>query len=161
VNPGSQDKVMTAPLHDAPRIVLDSNVVLDWMLFGNPSAGPLAEAIRARTVRWIATPAMRQELEHVLTRSRFGRWPVSPSGIFEAWDAWAEMVQVPSASTPTLRCSDPDDQKFIDLAIEGRAAALISRDKALLRLARRAAQRSLKILSPAAWAIATATQPGR
>ena len=43
-------------------LVLDTNVVLDWLLFDNPSAMLLAATITQRQVRWIATAAMRGEL---------------------------------------------------------------------------------------------------
>ncbi len=37
----------------------------------------------------------------------------------------------------SLNCSDPDDQKFLDLAWTSRADFLVTKDKALLGLARR------------------------
>jgi predicted nucleic acid-binding protein len=50
-----------------------------------------------------------------------------------------------------LRCTDPDDQKFIDAAIVS-AQWLISRDRAVLKLARRAAALGLRIVTPERWA---------
>jgi len=51
-----------------------------------------------------------------------------------------------------LRCSDGDDQKFIDLAVASGAIWLISRDRAVLRLARRASAFGLAIVTPERWA---------
>jgi predicted nucleic acid-binding protein len=52
----------------------------------------------------------------------------------------------------------PDDQKFIDLALLGGATWLVSRDKAVLKLARRCrAQAGLVVTPPHLWApLATA-----
>jgi hypothetical protein len=51
-----------------------------------------------------------------------------------------------------LPCTDPADQKFIDLAVAERAQWLLSRDKALLRLARLAGKRfALRIGTPETW----------
>jgi len=138
---------------DRPSVVLDSNVVLDWLLFRDPVAAPLGRAIHDDAVRWLATAAMRHELEHVLTRERFDRWQGSVRDVLDGWDRWAMPLSAPAVAPGALRCSDPDDQKFIDLALHCRPARLISRDKAVLRLARRARAMSVLILPPSAWRI--------
>jgi predicted nucleic acid-binding protein len=50
-----------------------------------------------------------------------------------------------------LHCTDPDDQVFIDLALVAGARWLVTQDRALLRLARRAALRGVVIVPPARW----------
>jgi predicted nucleic acid-binding protein len=55
-----------------------------------------------------------------------------------------------------MRCDDPDDQKFLDLAFASAATALLTRDKALLRLSRAAARAKLWIGTPAGFSLATA-----
>jgi len=44
------------------------------------------------------------------------------------------------------RCTDPDDQKFLELALAARADALITRDHKLLELARRT--KAFRIVTP-------------
>ncbi len=46
------------------------------------------------------------------------------------------------------RCSDPDDQKFIELAAAAQAQVLISKDRAVLKLRRRCAPH-FRIMTPA------------
>jgi predicted nucleic acid-binding protein len=49
-------------------------------------------------------------------------------------------------------CSDRDDQKFLELARDAGAAILVTKDKALLKLARRTARDGLfRIMPPEAW----------
>ena len=67
--------------------------------------------------------------------------------LLEAWRAKAEPVARVCATA--LACSDLGDQKFIDLAVCAGADALVSKDRALLALRRRAARSGLKIVSPA------------
>jgi predicted nucleic acid-binding protein len=55
------------------------------------------------------------------------------------------------ATLPGLRCSDPDDQVFIDLAAEAGARWLLTHDRALLRLARRARALGVQIAQPQSW----------
>ena len=140
----------------SPAIVLDTNVVLDWLLFADPSSASLAEAIRLGKVRWIATPAMRDELAEVLRRGLAVSRGADPPALLAAWDAhvqvFAEAAPLPGALA--LHCTDPDDQKFIDLAYGAGARWLLSHDRAVLRLARRAAAVGITITVPKRWSAA-------
>ncbi|MEW9625771.1 PIN domain-containing protein [Rhodanobacter geophilus] len=67
-----------------------------------------------------------------------------------------------TASAPRLpRCRDPDDQKFLELARACGAQWLLSRDRELLRLARRTRrEHGFDIVTPQAWAQAQAGSAG-
>jgi len=136
-----------------PALVVDTNVVLDWLVFRDPSSLPLAAAVQKRQHRWIATVAMRQELEHVLTRGGLERWQPDVASVLATWDALSVTVEARiSPPVNPLRCTDPDDQKFLDLALQARAGVLLSRDRAVLKLAGRARPLGLRILTPVSWA---------
>ena len=155
------DSPLVRPSFPIPRLVLDTNVVLDWLHFGDPSCRALGGAVESGRVHWIATAAMRQELESVLSRGIPGRWPIDLPGVLRTWDRWVIDAQRLDASTgpgklgsrsaPFLRCQDVDDQKFIDLALAVGASVLLSRDRAVLRVTRRAAAHGLRILTAADW----------
>jgi predicted nucleic acid-binding protein len=143
-------------LNHAPpsvAVVLDTNVVLDWLVFGNPACNPLAQGLADRSVRWIATLAMRDELAHVLSRGVAAAWKPDPDEIWSAWNTHAMEVpaDVPAGAASRLRCTDADDQKFIDLALAHGARWLLSRDRAVLKLARRARAFDLAIVTPEVW----------
>ena len=134
-------------------LVLDTNVVLDWLVFRNPACAPLVEALETGRARWVSTAAMRDELMHVLGRGTLAAWRPDLDTISAAHRQWAWMVDASEAQTPArLRCTDPDDQKFIDLAAQLGEACLLSRDRAVLKLARRAREAGFAILTPEAWA---------
>jgi predicted nucleic acid-binding protein len=136
----------------ASPIVLDSNVVLDWLVFRDPSIRAVAAAITSGRLRWIATTAMRCELEHVLTRGNLSTWRPSLDMVLAQWHTWAAPVEpAPAVPVGPLRCTDPDDQKFIDLALHAGAVALLSRDRAVLKLAGRARRLGLNIQTAADW----------
>ena len=136
----------------APALVLDTNVVLDWLLFSDPRSAALADAIASGRVRWIASAAMRAELEHVLARGIPSARAGGVGSVFEGWSRWAVHVEPWDRPSPrNIRCSDPDDQKFIDLALQVGAGSLVSRDRAVLKLARRAAALGLSIVTLAGW----------
>ena len=140
---------------DTPRIVLDTNAVLDWLYFRDPRCARLAEAVATERVRWIASASMRDEIEHVMTRGSLGdRWPDGLASVRDGWQRWAKTVDADAPASPAaLRCTDVDDQKFIDLALDVRAVALLSADRAVLRLARRATAWGLAISTVERWRI--------
>lgn len=140
------------PNSSAPQIlVLDTQVVMDWMVFGDASMTPLVGALEAGRLDWIGTPAMLDELRHVLGRGVAARYMPDLARIEAGFGRLCRMVEHPVNPSVHLRCRDGDDQKFIDLALGESARWLVSRDRAVLALARRARPQGLEILTPAAW----------
>ena len=135
---------MTAPA----LLVLDTNVVFDCWIFRDPRCAGLVAALDAGQALWLATAAMRDELVHTLARGRLDpRWAVD--GAVAAWDRLARLQPEPAPSR--LLCSDADDQKFIDLAVGAGAGWLLTRDRALLKLRRRAAAHGVTVALPEHW----------
>ena len=134
-------------------VVLDTNVVLDLLVFGDARSGALRRALHAGQLQALATPAMFDELADVLSRPFLARWQVDAGRLLTQARALYRLVDAPAAQVDAApHCADPDDQIFIDLAWSWPARWLFSRDRALLALARRAAPRGLGVLTPAAWA---------
>jgi predicted nucleic acid-binding protein len=134
-----------------PLIVLDTNVVLDWLLFADPGVQALVTAIEQGRLHWIATAAMRGEFAHVLGRGLAAARGADTARFERTWDLHCvEHATAPLATAP-LRCTDKDDQKFLDLALEAGARWLVSRDRALLKLRSKAATLGLAIVSPGQW----------
>jgi predicted nucleic acid-binding protein len=132
-----------------PAAVLDTNAALDWLLFDDPACTALGDAIVSGRLRWLACPRMRDELADVLARGLAAQRGRAADGVLAAFDRHAHLTDPPPAAP--WRCSDPDDQVFIDLACASGARWLISRDRALLRLARRAEALGLRVVPPARW----------
>jgi uncharacterized protein len=138
-------------LTPAPLVVLDTNVVLDWLLFADPGVRALAAAIKQGRLRWIATAAMRGEFAHVLGRGLAAAHGTDAGRFDLTWEQFCvEHPPAPPAAAP-LRCTDANDQKFLDLALAVGARWLISRDRALLKLRAKAAARGLAIVAPSQW----------
>lgn len=134
---------------DVPALVLDTNAVLDWLWFADASMHGVSRAIVAGHCRWLQTGAMRAELEHVLRH----RLPPRPGGdagaVVAACRRWAHAVA--DATPAPLRCADRDDQMFVDLALAAGARWLVTRDRALLALARRAQALGLAVIELPHW----------
>jgi hypothetical protein len=135
-------------------LVIDTQSLFDWLVFRNPVCANWAAILQRGDWQWIFTAAMKAEFDFVAAKGFGERWPVPAAAIDAAWARLAHPVEAPApqGAMSRLRCTDPDDQKFIDAAIATGAHTLVSRDKALLRLARQAAQRhGLRVCTPAAW----------
>jgi putative PIN family toxin of toxin-antitoxin system len=129
-----------------PIIVIDTNIVLEALVFGDAHAVAVKAAVVRGDWLWLATPAMRDEFERVLQRPSLRRWNPDPAALRIAFGSLATLVE-PAASS-LLRCRDPDDQIFIDLALAFGARWLLTRDRALLALRRPAARAGLEIAPP-------------
>jgi len=141
-----------------PEIVIDTNTVLDWLLFEDPAGLAIGAAVITGQLAWVATSAMVDELHSVLSRPGFERWHarIEPTRLMASQHCQIVIAQAMGA-TEQLHCTDADDQKFIDLALLRRVPWLVTRDKALLRLAKRAAHHGIRVLTPAHWTAATKT----
>lgn len=136
-----------------PDAVLDTNVVLDWLVFDDPAVRRLGAHIDAGALRWIGTADTCDELRTVLSRPGLERWAHRLQAAEVITLARCVIVPGPAlADCAALRSTDPDDQKFMDCALLHRAAWLFSRDKALLRLARAAWRlHRVRVLRPIDW----------
>ena len=141
----------------AQLAVLDTNVVLDWLVFDDPACHPLRDAVESGHLVWLATPELREEFDRVIDRGVGAARRPDRHAIDAAWRRYSLMCDPPvTAAGPVglrtrCRCTDPDDQKFIDLALHSGARWLLSRDKAVLKLAREARPSGLAIVTPHVW----------
>jgi len=123
------------------RVVLDTNIVLDLWLYQDPATPALLAALENKTVQWLATQVMRDELERVLAYthivSRLAFSQLKADDILAQFDAHAQLM--PIAPKCQFVCKDGDDQKFIDLAAQHQTQ-LISKDKAVLTMRNRMAR---------------------
>lgn len=142
---------------DPLRIVLDTNVVLDLLHFRDPAVAAIDAALRVGRVQAVTNAACLEELRRVLAYPEFSLDPAARVALFERYRQFALLYGgqesgADGAITALPRCTDPDDQKFLELARQCGAACLISKDKALLRLARRMARSGgFAIVAPAAF----------
>ncbi|MDH4478825.1 MAG: putative toxin-antitoxin system toxin component, PIN family [Rhodoferax sp.] len=123
-------------------VVIDTNIVLDLFVFEDPATLALSQALAAALTqgqpRWLATDAMREELARVLAYpqvlKRMAFYARSAAEVLGHFDRLCHLVDV--APKASVTCKDPDDQKFIDLAV-AHSAALLSKDHAVLCMDKR------------------------
>ena len=119
-------------------LVLDTNIVLDLFVFADEASQPVRSGLEDGGLRWLATHVMRDELERVLAYAqivpKLAFYRLTAVDVLATFDRHSERVDV--APRAPVTCKDPDDQKFIDLAVAHRAT-LLSKDRAVLALKKR------------------------
>lgn len=134
---GSDTKCATTGVS---TIILDTNIVLDVFVFNDPIADPIRQALANNELNWLATQPMRDELARVLAYPkiavRLTFYKLSLKDVLAKFDHHAHIVEV--APKASVTCSDADDQKFIDLAVQ-HCALLLSKDRDVLSLRKRLA----------------------
>jgi len=133
-------------------IVIDTNVCLDLFVFRDPRWAPLLAALESGRVRAVTRADCRDEYLIVL---HYSHLPLDEATRPQAASRFDELIEVVAPTSRALRlpvCTDRDDQKFLEIARDADAAVLVTKDKALLKLARRTARENLfRIMTPDVW----------
>ena len=122
----------------ARALVLDTNIVLDLLVFADEAVAPVRALLGAGRLQWVATRAMRDELERVLAYPqivpRLAFYGLSAKQVLARYDESVHWLG--EAPRIAAVCKDADDQHFIDLAV-AHTAILLSKDKAVLCMRKR------------------------
>jgi putative PIN family toxin of toxin-antitoxin system len=138
------------------RLVLDTNIVLDWLVFEDKRLCELQRAWDEQRVELITHVPAMEELRRVLTYPQFKLSESEQRAVLEGYGSRVRLMSLPEGITMDNlgmpagfpRCKDCDDDHFLALAYHHHAAALISKDRAVLDLAKRARKFGLMVLSP-------------
>jgi len=133
------------------KLVLDTNVVIDWLVFDDPFlAGFRQQVVSGRVVVITHEPAIA-ELKRVLGYKELKLDAERQARVLERYVAQTTNAALRESLSPLPphfpRCRDPDDNPFLELAWRAGADALVSRDNAVLKLARRARKHGFQILN--------------
>jgi putative PIN family toxin of toxin-antitoxin system len=124
------------------RLVLDTHVWLDWLVFDDPSVRRLRNAVGLGRAQVFMDAACDAELERVLAYD-LGRHSISAEAQAAALAQARRLSRrientLSSAERAGLpRCRDADDQIFLEAALAAGADVLVTKDRALLELSRR------------------------
>ena len=125
------------------RVVLDTNVLVSRVL--------LPQSLPARVVTKVElegslllSDATMHELADVLSRPKFDPYisRENRKGFLQRLIQIAEFVPIVQS---VRECRDPDDDKFLEVALNGRADVIVTGDRDLLRMY---PWRGVAILSP-------------
>ncbi|MBL8525801.1 MAG: putative toxin-antitoxin system toxin component, PIN family [Betaproteobacteria bacterium] len=135
------------------RLVLDTNVVIDWLVFDHPFMDPLRDGVREKRIKVLTHPPAVDELQRVLAYRQLKLDEMRQREIFDHYCSQTDAAAMPAGfGLKQLmlpggfpRCRDRDDEHFLALAYHAHADALVSRDNAVYGLKSRAAKFGLTI----------------
>jgi putative PIN family toxin of toxin-antitoxin system len=114
------------------RVVIDTNVYVSRLIREQSIPGQAVGRAWREAVTLTST-AILEELRTVLRRPKFARY-IQPEKI----EPYIEMVGefgLVLVNSPTIRaCRDPRDDKFLEVAVHGRADVIVTGDLDLLAL---------------------------
>lgn len=136
------------------KLVLDTNVVIDWLVFDDPYLAAFREAVLRGEITVVTHPHAVEELQRVLAYRALKLDAARQSLVLSRYrDRTVPFMEAGGDSAPAElpkgfpRCRDADDAPFLALAWRSKADALVSRDQEVLALGRRARRFGLRILT--------------
>ena len=134
------------------RIVIDTNVCLDLFVFRDPRWAALLAALKDGSTKAVTRDDCRTEWLMVLEYRHLPLDAESRPRAMAEFDALIECIPREGLTArddiPLPVCKDPDDQKFLEFSRDAGAHILITKDKALLKLARKTARAGLFVIIP-------------
>lgn len=137
--------------------MFDTNVVISALVFEGGHLARLRHQWRAHVLIPLICRETAQELIAALAYPRFRLSAQEQEALLADYLPFCEVVHVlpeeasevtPGAASRTPICRDPDDVKFLALALAGRADCIVTGDKDLLTLN---GTEGLSILTPQAF----------
>jgi putative PIN family toxin of toxin-antitoxin system len=128
-----------------PRLVLDTNVILDLLVFQDPATEVVRMALDAKLVDAVRSKASMLELIDVIQRPSFKLSEEQQQAILKSWESSSRLLENTTIEPAPFTCRDPDDQVFIDMAFSIRPALLLSKDLRVLELQAIARQHGVDI----------------
>ena len=109
-----------------PRVVIDTNLFVRGLLKGAVTA-PLMQAWKGRRLSLVTSEELLAELFEVLARPKFRRY-FTRADIHELSELIYERAEIIYPTTRVALCRDPKDDIFLEVAIAGQVACLITGD---------------------------------
>jgi putative PIN family toxin of toxin-antitoxin system len=139
------------------RIVLDTNIWLDWFVFNDPTINTLKTWSAKPENTIVIDEACKQELISVLAYEKFQLNTSHRIEIARNVDKICEAYNSYNRDRASLEvwCKDPADEKFLKLALNSDSDFLVTKDWDLLKRknyrVKNFNQRNLKIITPISW----------
>jgi putative PIN family toxin of toxin-antitoxin system len=121
----------------APRVVLDTNVVLSALVFAQGRLTPLRLAWQQAHCRPLVSAATAAELMRALAYPKFKLSHEEQQEILADYLPYCTAVRISARPPGIPACRDPADRPFLELAAAGKAQYLVTGDSDLLSISSR------------------------
>ncbi len=117
------------------RVVIDTNLVLSALVFAQGRLTSLRQAWQAHRIQPLVCRATAAELIRVLAYPKVKLTAEEQQELLADYLPYCKTIRIPEPPPKTPACRDAFDVPFLQLAIAGKARALITGDQDLLSLA--------------------------
>lgn len=119
------------------RAVLDANVMISALIQPKGASGQIiASLLEESSFELIVSPAILAEVRRSLSYRKVRKYIKASDEDLELWVASLELIAQPVEGNLRVNAvaEDPDDNKYIEAAVEGLAQFIVSGDRHLLSL---------------------------
>jgi|ERR1019366_963226 putative PIN family toxin of toxin-antitoxin system len=112
------------------RVVVDTNILVSFAIRPNPTFEKIFDHIAAHGVSLVSEDTIAELLD-VLSRDKFRKYvPLDQSIDYIEW--YAGISEQVIVTENVVACHDPKDDKFLSLAVSGKADCIVAGDHHLL-----------------------------
>jgi hypothetical protein len=117
-------------------VIFDTNILVSAALLSGSRADLCVRAVLARNIPLVFSAATHDELADVLMRPKLDRYVSrrTREGLLRTWRKAAVLFPAAALGEEVRDCRDPDDDKFLELALASDARAIVTGDEDLLVL---------------------------
>lgn len=123
--------------HAAPRVVLDTNVVLSALIFSRGRMAELRSAWQDGRIVPLVSAVTAAELIRVLAYPKFRLESEEQADLLAEYVPWCETVRVSEPPPRVPACRDPFDLPFLQLAKAAGVEFVVTGDSDLLAVEKR------------------------
>ena len=114
------------------RVVVDTNILVSFAIRPNTNFEKIFDHIAAQGVTLVSEDTLA-ELVDVLNREKFRRY-IPSSRVIDYVEWYVAISEIAVVTEPVVACRDPKDDKFLALALAGKADCIIAGDSHLLEM---------------------------
>jgi putative PIN family toxin of toxin-antitoxin system len=118
-----------------PKLVIDTNLVLSALVFAKGRLTPLRQIWQSHRIQPLVSRITAAELIRVLAYPKFKLSADEQQELLADYLPYCQTVTIPEPPPVTPKCRDVFDIPFLQLALAGKADALVTGDQDLLCLA--------------------------
>jgi putative PIN family toxin of toxin-antitoxin system len=116
------------------RVVIDTNILVSFAIRPNPDFAKIFDYVSAHGVSLVSEDTI-EELFNVPCRDKFRRYiPLNQSIDYVEWYAGISGQII--VTEHVIACPDPKDDKFLSIAVSGKADCIMAGDHHLLDMIR-------------------------
>lgn len=119
---------------NAPRVVIDTNLVLSALVFAQGRLTLLRQAWQSQQIQPLMSKVTAAELIRVLNYPKFKLSAADQQELLADYLPYGLTIVIPEPPPATPACRDAFDVPFLQLAVAGQADALVTGDQDLLCL---------------------------